>query len=62
MNGLKLSGEVMMVSHVPSYMCLGSTADDEEGSRIASKAARMYMIRKLARGEVQKNIDTGKIY
>ena len=61
MNGLKLSGEVMMVSHVPSYMCLGSTGDEEGGSRIASKAARMYMISKLARGEVQSNLDTGKL-
>ena len=62
MNGLKLSGEVMMVSHVPSYMCLGSAGDDEGGSRIASKTARLYMISKLARGEVQKNLDTGKPY
>ena len=58
MNGLRLSGEVMMVSHVPSYMCLG-TADDEGGNRIASKAARMYMISKLVRGEVKNNLDTG---
>lgn len=61
MNGLKMSEEVMMVSHVPSYMCLGSAADEEGGGRINSKAAKIYLSRKLARGNVQNNLDTGEV-
>lgn len=61
MNGLRLSGEVMMVSHVPSYMCLGTAGDEDSGNRLASKAAKMYMISKLARGKVQSNVDTGSL-
>lgn len=60
MNGLRMSEEVMMVSHVPSYMCLGSAADDGDG-RINSKAAKIYLSRKLARGNVQNNLDTGEL-
>ena len=65
MNGFQLSKEVLMVSHVPSYMCIGrgqqGDDDGEGGNRIGSNAARMYMISKLARGDAMISQEIGKI-
>ena len=60
MNGFELSGQVLMVSHVPSYMCLGGGGNNQDGN-VGSKQARMYMINKLARGDKLINQDIGII-
>lgn len=55
MNGYSILGEIMMVEHVPSYMCVtkGNYGEDGEegGSKIASSKARMYMMNKFMRGD-----------
>ena len=60
MNGLKLSGEVMMVSHVPADMCIGTGGDNENGNRIFSNKARIIASQRIGRGNMEDNIDLGK--
>lgn len=65
MNGYSILGEIMMVEHVPSYMCVtkGSYGEDGEngGSKIGSSKARMYMMNKFMRGDKMIAQEIGEV-
>jgi RNA-binding protein 39 len=66
MNGYSILGEIMMVEHVPSHMCVGKGSfgeDGEEGgSKIGSSKARLHMMNKFMRGDKIIAQEIGKVY